>query len=245
MELRDILFKHYRVKRILKRRAMPLFLFLPILFSAGCGSDDYKKDELIFEDSFEGNLSNWIIETEVSEEAKATIEDGKLVIDVDRGATVWLDKKLSGNISIEYDRKVVMEDGKNDRLSDLNQFWMAGDPKNLNLFTRRGVFEEYDSLQLYYFGIGGNRNTTTRFRKYTGTGDKDLIHNFNEEKYMLEPNKTYQIKTIVYNGVTKVFLDGEELFSYKDKEPYKEGYFGIRTTESRQEIDNVKIYSLK
>ncbi|MBZ9630064.1 DUF6250 domain-containing protein [Salegentibacter sp. LM13S] len=224
---------------------MLFFLLFSTLIFIGCGRGDYKRDELIFEDDFEDTLSNWIIETEISEDAKATITDGKLVIDVDRGATVWLDKKLSGNISIEYHRRVVMENGKNDRLSDLNQFWMAGDPGNEDLFTRRGVFEEYDSLELYYFGIGGNRNTTTRFRKYTGTGKKDLIHDFQKEKYMLEPNKTYRVKTIIYNGVTKVFLDGKELFSYEDSDPYKEGYFGIRTTESRHEIDNVKIYSLK
>lgn len=78
-----------------------------------------------------------------------------------------------------------------------------------------------------------------------GSEEKVLIHDFQEEQYMLKPNKTYHVRTIVYNGTTKIFLNGEELFSYKDNEPYKEGYFGLRTTESRQEIDNVKIYSLK
>ncbi len=223
----------------------PVFLFLLITGATGCVNTDYKKGDLIFEDNFNGDLSDWIIETEVSEGAKAAVVDGKLVIDVDRGATVWLDKKLSGNLSIDYDRRVIMEEGENDRLSDLNQFWMAGDPQNKDLFTRRGVFEEYDSLQMYYFGIGGNRNTTTRFRKYTGSGEKVLIDEFQQEEYMLEPNKTYHVRTIVYNGTTKVFLDGEELFSYENNESYKEGYFGIRTTESRHEIDNVKIYKLK
>ncbi len=168
-----------------------------------------------------------------------------MVIDVDRGATVWLKEELSGNILIEYERKVVMEDGKNDRLSDLNQFWMAKDPQNTNLFTREGNFREYDSLRMYYYGIGGNTNSTTRFRKYAGNGDRVLIHDLQEDEYLLEPNKTYTLKTVVYDGVTKVYVDDEEFFSYEDEEPLSEGYFGFRTTESRHEIDNLKIYSLQ
>lgn len=220
-------------------------VFLVTVLFASCGESDSDKKELLFEDDFSGDLSNWIIETGESEDANVSIENEKLVIDVDRGATVWLDKKLSGNIQIEYNRRVVMEGGKNDRLSDLNQFWMANDPKRTNLFTRQGNFKEYDSLQLYYFGIGGNRNTTTRFRKYTGKGERVLIHDFREEKHMLEPNQTYHVKTIFRDGLTKVYIDGEEVFSFEDEEPYTEGYFGLRTTESRHEIDDLKIYRIE
>lgn len=226
------------------KRSLYTTAFLVALLFTGCVENSSDKKELIYEDDFSSDLSNWIIETGESEEAKVTIENEKLVIDVDRGATVWLDKKLSGNIQIEYDRKVVMEGGKNDRLSDLNQFWMANDPKRNDLFTRQGVFNEYDSLNLYYFGVGGNRNTTTRFRKYMANGERILIHDLREEKHMLQPNKTYQVKTIFRDGVTRVYIDGEELFLFEDDEPYTEGYFGIRTTESRQEIDNLKIYSI-
>lgn len=205
----------------------------------------YKKDSLIYENDFENTLSDFIVETKLSKTAAVKIENGKLIIDVDCGASVWLNKKLSGNYVIEYSRKVIMENGKNDRLSDLNQFWMANDPKNHNLFTREGNFKEYDSLQLYYFGIGGNRNTTTRFRKYLGTGNRELIYDFNEDRFLLQPNNTYKIRTVVYNGTTQVFMDGKEYFSYQDRRPLKKGYFGFRTTESRQEIDDLKIYRLK
>ena len=106
---------------------------------------------------------------------KFSLKNGKLIINVDHGATVWFNKKLSGNILIEYHRKVIMNNGHNDRLSDLNQFWMATDPRQENVFTRSGTFTEYDSLRLYYAGIGGNTNSTTRFRKYTGTGERKLL----------------------------------------------------------------------
>lgn len=205
----------------------------------------YKKGKLLYKDDFSSNLKNWISEIPSSPDAKASIENNKLVIDVDGGATLWFNKKLSGNILVEYKRKVIMNNGKNDRLSDLNQFWMVSDPRNPNLFTRNGVFKQYDSLLLYYVGFGGNTNSTTRFRKYNGKGERVLYTDLTDKEHLLQPNKEYTITTIVYNGVTKFFVDGKEFFSYADPEPLREGYFGFRTTESRHEIDNFKVYQLK
>tara|TARA_R110002050_G_scaffold261556_1_gene401680 strand:+ start:197425 stop:198129 length:705 start_codon:yes stop_codon:yes gene_type:complete len=205
----------------------------------------YQKGDLLFEDDFDKNLSNWKVETDTLRNTKIEIVDGKLIVDVDCGATIWLNKKLSGNILIEYKRRVVMKGGKNDRLSDLNQFWMANDPENSTLFTRNGTFSQYDNLELYYFGIGGNRNTTSRFRKYLGNGERNLFEDLRENEFLLKPNKTYYIQTVVYNGIIKVFVDNKEYFSFLDENPLKNGYFGFRTTESRHEIDNLKIYSLK
>jgi rhamnogalacturonan endolyase len=204
-----------------------------------------QKDSLIYSDNFSNDLSNYILEFPDTPESKVEILDGKLVVDVNGGTTVWLNKKLKGDIRIEYYRKVIVDNGINDRLSDLNQFWMASDPRNNNLFTRSGLFHEYDSLSLYYFGFGGNTNTTTRFRKYTGDGRRVLIHDLKEQKFLLEANKTYKIEIVVYKGTTKVLIDGQEFSLFTDPEPLKEGYFGFRTTESRQEIDDLKIYSLK
>lgn len=208
-------------------------------------SNVYTKDSLIYSDDFSNDLSNYILEFPDSPDSKIDLIDGKLVIDVDGGTTVWLNKKLKGDILIEYKRKVIIDNGVNDRLSDLNQFWMASDPNNKNLFTRSGLFHEYDSLLQYYFGFGGNTNTTTRFRKYTGDGNRVLIHDHSDKKYLLEANKLYTIEIIVFKGTTKVNIDKEQFASYNDPEPLREGYFGFRTTESRQEIDDLKIYSIK
>jgi len=172
------------------------------------------------------------------------IQDSRLVIDVNSGATIWYKKKLSGNLLIEFNRKVVMADGANDRLSDFNFFWMATDPRDEDLFTRDGTFAQYDSLSLYYVGIGGNYNSTTRFRKYMGNGERFLLREKNDEQHLLQPNRSYFIKIIVCNGTTKVFVDGEEYFSYVDPSPITEGYFGFRTVKSRQEIEDIRIYQL-
>ena len=205
----------------------------------------YQKGQLLYEDTFYQDMKNWNIETPGSPNSKVGIENGKLVIDVDSGATVWFNKRLSGNIMIEYQRKVVMKNGKNDRLSDLNQFWMATDPRRENVFTRSGVFSEYDSLRLYYAGIGGNTNRSTRFRKYQGTGERTLLFDLQDERHLLQPNRNYLIQIVVYNGTTQVFVDDELYFSFKDDAPLTEGYFGFRTVKSHQEVENFKVYELK
>ena len=224
---------------------MGVFLFALSLMQINVYGQQYQKSNLIYKDDFNTDLKNWIAEFSVTPTSSVAIKNGKLVIDVQGGATVWLNKKLSGNILIEYKRKVILDKGPNDRLSDLNQFWMATDPKNPNLFTRNGVFAQYDSLLLYYVGFGGNTNSTTRFRKYNGKGDRVLLTDLTDKEHLLEPNKEYAIKIIVYNGLTQFFVDDVAYFSFQDKNPLHEGYFGFRTTKSRQEIDDFRIYTLK
>lgn len=205
-----------------------------------------KQKQLLFEDSFENGLEKWIVEKEDIGTSEVYARDGKMIVDVGGGTTVWFKELIKHkNVLIQYNRKVIMNNGKNDRLSDLNQFWMANDPEDTDLFTRSGSFAEYDSLSMYYAGIGGNRNTTTRFRKYLGNGDRKLIHDLTEKQYLLEPNKTYFIQILVLEGLTKLFVDGSEMFSYLDNEPLKKGYFGFRTVQSHQEIDDFKIFAIK
>lgn len=201
--------------------------------------------ELIYQDDFDGDLSNWVIENKLSDESKVEVKDGRLLIDVNSGATIWYKQKLSGNLLIEFHRKVVVDNGPNDRLSDFNFFWMATDPRNDDLFTRDGTFAQYDSLSLYYVGIGGNYNSTTRFRKYMGTGDRLLLQEKNDKQHLLQPNKIYFIQILVCNGTTTVFVDGEEYFTYNDPKPLIEGYFGFRTVKSRQEIEDIRMYRIR
>lgn len=209
-----------------------------------CSVKQFTKGELLYQDDFENGMDSWIAETPESPNSKIETVDGKLIVDVDDGATVWFNKKLSGNILIEYNRKVIMNEGHNDRLSDLNQFWMANDPENKNLFTRSGVFAEYHVLCQYYAGIGGNRNTTTRFRKYQGGGERTLLIDLQDKPHLLMPNKMYFLQIVVKDGTTKLFVDGEEYFTYTDEDPLTEGYFGFRTVMSHQEMDNFKVYRL-
>ena len=63
------------------------------------------------------------------------------------------------------------EGGPNDQVSDLNVFWMANNvdgQQPVFAHVRSGKFADYNDLLTYYVGLGGNRNTTTRIRRYIG-----------------------------------------------------------------------------
>jgi hypothetical protein len=227
-------------------RLFPLFM----IFSTGCTllspNHDTMRGRLIYEETFDRPLDTglWKTELQPSPGSAVGVAGGRLSLQTGAGVTVWLNKRLSGNIMIVFDRKVIMGNGKFDRLSDLNQFWMATDPLRSDLFTRSGKLEDYDSLRLYYVGMGGNSNSTTRFRKYDGKGNRELIGELLDTAHLLLPNHTYSIKIVVNNGEVSYWMDGKQYFTYKDPSPLTSGYFGFRSTKSNQEIDNLKIYQL-
>jgi rhamnogalacturonan endolyase len=203
-----------------------------------------QRGELLYQDDFSGPLKGYVTEYAKKPGNVIADRDGRLLIDVDSGATVWLDKRLSGNVLITYTRRVEMGGGKHDRVSDFNHFWMASDPHNPRLFTRSGKFEDYDNLDMYYVGFGGNTNSTTRFRRYED-GKRVVLGEYRDAAHLLKPNRDYAVEIAVYNGCTRMLVDGKEFFSYRDPHPFTSGYFGFRTTWSRQTIDNLKIYQLK
>jgi len=200
--------------------------------------------EIIFFDDFESETKNWIVEFEKPSTSHLRIDNGKLDINTSAGATVWFRNKLSGDILITFDATIIDSSGINDRVSDLNAFWMASDQSNNNIFTRNGKFSSYDNLNLYYAGIGGHDNTKTRFRKYHYNGEKPVIKEYLDKDHLLEGNKTYSIEIFVEENRTMFYLNKILYFDYLDDNPITEGYFAFRTTRSHQQIKNFKIYHL-
>lgn len=202
-----------------------------------------ERKTLLFADDFIDTAISkaWILEAGEADKKNCLVKDGYLELNTVGGVTAWYKKELNGNVLIEFDRTVVMEGGANDRLSDLNQFWMTTDPAR-KLFNRNGDFKEYDSLQLYYVGMGGNYNTTTRMRRYDGAGKLEIVGEFKDSSHLLQPNKTYHIAILVKDGVSSFYVDGERFFSYRDSQPFIHGWFGIRSTKSRQRIDRMRIW---
>jgi len=200
---------------------------------------------ILFSENFNAPLDTalWHVEMDSLPGSSVTCRDASLVLDTRGGVTVWLKKPLSGNYRITYSRLVVMDGGSNDRLSDLNQFWMASDPRNPNLFTRKGKFAEYDSLRLYYVGMGGNYNETTRFRKYMGNGERLMLLENSQPDHLLKANHRYRICIEVKDGVSTFFVDGVKFFEYADPAPILSGYFGFRSTWSHHVIDDLVVYS--
>lgn len=196
-------------------------------------------DTTLFTDEFK-NLDRWLVE----QKAGGTVEakEGVLFIHDKGGCTVWFREKLTAPVSISYDA-VVSSSG---RVSDLNCFWMASDPQHptdLFLSQRTGEFADYDSLQLYYVGYGGNNNTTTRFRRYRGDGSKPLLpeHDLRKKAFLLQPNRVYHLELIAENGVAIFRRDGETIFTYTDPSPLQTGWFGFRTVDAEIEIRNFRV----
>lgn len=203
-----------------------------------------QRGQLLYQDDFKGVLDQWAAEVQKPEASNISSGKGKLVIDSAAGATLWFKPRLSGDVLISYRRKVVVDGGRNDRLSDLNQFWMAAEPEGGLVFTRSGKFEDYDKLPMYYAGIGGNTNKTTRLRRYTADGAKALVAEADDSRHLLQPRHDYQVAIEVYHGCTRISIDGEPWLSYADPHPLTDGWFGLRTTWSRQEVTAFRVYRL-
>lgn len=237
------------LKPIFKHTFLLLSITSLILLSSFVQALAQPSDSLLYADDFSTvkDSINWITEIEQKAGANSSvyIKNGALILDTRAGVTVWYNKLLPGNIRIEFDRVILVDTGKNDRLSDCNVFWMAQPSVSGQLPRRNGKFESYDDLQLYYVGMGGNTNTTTRFRKYVNVGNKPVIQEHLDPAHLLKANKIYHITILVQHGTTSYWVNGERYFYYEDPSPLLSGYFGFRSTWSRQEIRNFRVYQLK
>jgi len=109
---------------------------------------------------------------------------------------------------------------------------------------RDGRFKTYDTLRTYYVGYGGNTNSTTRFRRYDGTGARPLLpsHDLTAPEYLLQPDHVYHITlTAAADGRVQFIRDGSVVFEFVDPEPLKSGWFGFRTVHSRMEVSNFRV----
>ncbi len=167
-------------------------------------------------------------------------------IDTAKGLSLWYLPELTGPIAIRFEAMAVAEGGANDAVSDLNAFWMAANADGTSVLgqARSGAFADYDTLKTYYVSIGGNRNTTTRFRRYIGkAGDRPIRpeHDRGDQAAMLVPNRWTRIALIADGGRIAVERDGAGLFTLDDPQPYTRGHFAFRTTKSHIRIRNLEI----
>lgn len=193
-------------------------------------------------DDFHHGLGQWRIEAEAP--AKVSAKGGILDIDSPKGISLWYRPALSGPVRIEFDALPVSEGGPDDAVSDVNAFWMAHDVGSTDIHPRSGAFAEYDDLLTYYVGIGGNRNTSTRFRRYIGKpGNRPLLpeHDRADAAAMLQPNRWTHVVLIADGHHIAVERDGATLFTLEDREPYSAGHFALRTTKSHLRIRNLTI----
>jgi len=200
-------------------------------------------------DDFRHGLGHWQLEAEAP--AVVVAQGGVLDLDTPKGLSVWWRERLTGPVAIDYDVKAVAAGGPQDAVSDVNAFWMATDPGAPGgsplARPRSGAFAAYDNLLTYYVGIGGNRNTTTRFRRYIGQpGNRPLLpeHDRSDPAAMLQPNCWVHVRLIANGRHIAVERDGKPLFTYHDPQPYTGGWFAFRTTKSHLLVRNFRITRL-
>jgi hypothetical protein len=186
----------------------------------------------------------WGVETEQPEQSRVFVEQGRLIMDTRAGMTVWLRQPLDGAYRIEFLRQVLVAGQPNDRLSDMNTFWGAHDGEATELIRRDGVLESYDSLATWYVGMGGNTNTTTRFRYYDGTGNRQLLGERLASEHLLEAGRIYRIRIEVSASATRYWVDGETVFEQRLDGLPAAGYFGFRSVWSRQAISRFSVQAL-
>lgn len=195
-------------------------------------------------DDFRQGLEQWHIESE--KPGRIVVIDGALDIDVPAGCTVWFKSKLRAPVRIEFDATAIARAGANDHVSDLNVFWMATNRDGSAPFTtpRSGRFAEYNDLLTYYVGLGGNRNTTSRFRRYIGHAERRPLrpeHDLSSPDALLVPNQKQTITLIADRNTIEYRRDGRTLFRLDDPEPYTSGWFALRTTQSHLRIERLRI----
>jgi hypothetical protein len=236
------------MRRLFKVFAVVLLLGAAGLHDASAGARPDDAVTLIDAEDFRRGLARWVIELE--QPGRVTAADGELEVEVPAGATLWFRRRLEGPAMVEYQVMAVAADGPNDRVSDINCFWMATDPRTPDDFfarPRSGAFTDYNALRTYYVGLGGNWNATTRFRRYIGSDtERPLLpeHDLREPADLLAPNRWQTIRLVAQGGTIRYERDGRRLFDYRDARPYTSGYFGLRTTRSHLRVRRLRIYRL-
>jgi hypothetical protein len=219
----------------------------PAAFAAPEMKDErFRVGAILFRDDFSAGLENWTAELERGGRVEAL--DGSLIIDVPAGCTVWFKPLITGPVMIEYEAVVISAGGPNDRVSDLNCFWMARDsrsPDDLFGHRRSGKFTDYHQLLGYYAGFGGNRNTTTRFRRYIGDAAiRPLRPEHDLTEPVIVPNVPQTLRLVACGSLIQFHHDERRLFEMDDPDPYTSGWFGFRTVNNHMSIRRFRVHRL-
>ena len=172
-----------------------------------------------------------------------------MTFDVPLGASAWFRPELTSPVEIRFTATAVSAGGAHDRVSDLNCFWMADDPRSpgdLIARPRSGAFADYDMMRTYYVGLGGNSNTSSRFRRYVGNGERPLLpqHDLSAPDDLIVANRPYRIRLIADGGRIEYWRDDRRMFALDDPAPYSRGWFALRTTWNHMTVRDFSVWTV-
>jgi hypothetical protein len=181
-----------------------------------------------------------------SEGCTAVIKNKRLLIDADttgqRASTIWLDKELSGNVSIEFDVYLL---SSADDANNVNVFLMYNDPSGRLLrqtadSRQDGLYRRYHTLNGYIFTNVTNGDTASvRYRFRKNPGFKLVSENFRPGAGR---GRKLHVKLVKKAGHFEYWENGKKILDAVDTaEAYNKGFFGFRTWHTAMEIDNLLI----
>lgn len=183
-----------------------------------------------------------------SEGCQGVIRDGRLFIDADtiapRASSVWLNRELTGNISIEFDVYLV---SSADDANNINLFFMYSNPSGTPLKEtahqrRDGLYRRYHELQGYIVTNVTNGDSASiryRFRKNPGFRLLKQAHSARNNR-----KQKIHITILKMENHIEYREDDQKIFDVTDSEEtgqYNSGLFGFRTWHTAMEIDNLVI----
>lgn len=221
--------------------------------------------QTIASDDFRAGLTRWRLEAE-DPRAVVTAQNGVLDIATPAGLSLWWREPLAGDYAIRFTAEALPAPASAGphagRLSDLNMFWNAEDPGGGAPAARSGAFSSYDSLTAYYVGFGANANSTTRLRVYDGQ-HRRLLAGFAAPaiaeptegpmttQTRLHPGQRLQIEIVSRQPTAadpvhlRWLVDGQPVFTRADPAPRLSGWFALRTTASRLQIQDFEVVACR
>lgn len=234
--------------------------------AAGRGADAVSSGAVIASDDFRHGLASWRVELQDAG-SRVSARDGVLDVWATAGVTLWFREALAGDYEICFTATPEKASFPRfpDRVSDLNFFWNAttqggDDPASLKA---DGSLNAYDALRLYYVGFGANGNKTTRLRRYDGSPARPQISGYADAAELtpadtlgplpafarLEAGRPVRVRVQSINAAdgeanVRVLANDRPVFSWRDPEPYRQGWFGFRTTISHFRLSDFRVVRL-
>lgn len=218
-------------------------------------------------DDFRQGVTQWRIEAQ-DPRTEVKAEQGVLRWHAPAGLSLWWHAPLKGDWAVRFTATPLPAPESAGpklagRVSDLNMFWNASDadaPASLPR-SRDGAFKSHDTLRAYYAGFGANGNTTTRWRRYDGKGQRVLLDGFadppeaepGDRRGPMTPATRLSAGQPIHVQIVsrqptpadpitlRWSANGHELFAWSDPQPLLAGGFALRSTASAFEIRDFQV----
>ena len=210
-----------------------------------------KRGKLIFEDNFDGDLSNWVHEGV----GTAEVADGRLHVYVTpdhaerRGQNLWLKQKLPANFIVEMRVSPIAPRPEDKVTCNLLWFFSANRIGGKLLETikqRDGNYGKYISKKgiVPCYTLTWYRLNDPHFviaRRNPGWGE--LQRNFPP---VPTPGKDYTLEIEKRGGEILLVENGTSILLVNDPQPpLGEGYFALRSWHCKASYEYVRIYEIK